>query len=502
MERTGEKKLLAAGFIWTLLLTTYSLWQICFNRAGWGDEFAFIDIAANYVAFGEWQAYNYMDVTWSLYTWLAVPWLKVFGISHVSVCGFNLLFYALSLMMMSYVLVRRGILHSQLGITVFFCALACSSNFMWTVASGRYDMCALFLSVLILERITADVKRERLTRWLLLTYMFLLMKTMVYTIPLLGFYGIMLLVFPPKGIARIDVFWRGMYCAIGAIVGFAANMIYNFTQHHLLYYFYNLFMHNSALAGYAEGSAVGFPQCYYESYAWILLSIVAMIMAFKKIKCISIQNIIFILAIPCLMVLAGRYAYYYRYLWIVPVCGLTAWTVQHIERRILRICVAIVAVGFCIFSCGRWVSNFIDRPFLAEQKRFVNFLTKCNLSIERGDILIMSEGAYYYSAISIGLKPWIRTADSLRHTVQSKVDALVESRIDNLWLKKMIVDFYWRYEEIPYPKLPESRAFVFTETKEEKDAFVVSFWQNGYEVEEIANDGEFSVLRVLKRIGQ
>ena len=100
---------IVTGVFLALAFTGYSFLQVNFNRAGWGDEFAFIDIAANYLTFGEWQAYNFTDV--------------IFGIGHVSACSFNLAWFFLALLVLSIILVRRGIIKSHIGMVVLYLAL-------------------------------------------------------------------------------------------------------------------------------------------------------------------------------------------------------------------------------------------------------------------------------------------------------------------------------------------------------------------------------------------
>lgn len=492
---------MATSIILALALVGYSFWQVNFNRAGWGDEFAFIDIAANYLTFGEWKAYNFMDVTWSLYVWLAVPWLAVFGIGHVAACSLNIVCLFFSLLTLTWFLLRRDIIKSHLGVAVFYFALWSNVNFMWTVASGRYDMCALFFSILLAERLSApDTQCETRTRWLLAICMFLLMKTMLYTIPLLGFYGIMLLVFPPSGVARAAIFKRGMCCAGGAALGFAANMAYNFSQHHLLYYFYNLFIHNAVVSGHLEGSAETFPGCYLSEPAIIAIIALAFAITFAtgKIKRLSVPHVVFVCLIPFLMIVAGRYAFYYHFIWLVPAAVFFAWASEQMEPIIARLGVVAVLCGSCGFTSIKWIVEHIERPFVAEQDKFVEFMTANSDKYVRGEPLILFEEEYYYPAYSLGLQPWRRRElDSLRYTTQSRIDGLLASRISNSKLRQMVLDFYNNHEKLPCQKLPDG-GLLIVKSEEQRAAFEdVLRWQN-YNVSVVASEGDLTLLRIEK----
>lgn len=472
-----------------------------FNRPGWGDEFAFIDIAANYLTFGEWQAYNFTDVTWSLYTWLAVPWLAIFGIGHVSACSLNLVWLFLSLLTLTIILFRRGIIKSHQGMVVLYLALWCNANFMWTVASGRYDMCALFLSILIADRLsTSDAQNAKTTRWLLALYMFVLMKTMVYTIPLLGFFGIMLLAFPPVGIARAEVFKRGVFCAFGATLGFAVNMAYNFSQHHLLYYFYNLFIHNAVISGHLEGSAETFPGCYIAEPYIIMLFMAGFVIALatRRLTLRIVPHLVFVMLIPLLMIVAGRCAFYYHFVWLVPTAVFFTWACEHLESHVARLGILVLLSGWCCFASARWITKHVDRPFVREQDMFVKFMIANKDKYERGEPLLFFEEDYYYPAYALGLQPWRRREfDSLRHTTQSRIEGLLAKKISNPWLRQMVEEFYDKHEKLPFPKLPE-RGLLITKTYESRKAYEDVLCEQGYKVEPIASDGELTLSRLDK----
>jgi len=497
---SSEKKCVAVGLCLSLIFGALTLIKGLHMHAGWGDEIAFVDIAANYVLFGEWISYNCMTTQESLYVWLLVPWILLFGVSRLSTCAFGVFLAIASVMAVVVFAVKRGLFRTVGSVVLFSVLLWGGGNFVWTVVDGRLDMLICLLSLLAVSLLLRESVDERITLVGLAIAAFFIIRVTLYTIPLLFFLGLLLLVIPPSGVSRKTVLIRGVSFAVGALLGYVVSQAFNFYHHRVLYQLYKTFMCNSHASGVLEGSAEVFPDCYWgEPFALsALLAAMIVIAASQYRGHVKWQYLFFVLAIPGLMVLAGRYAFYYHWLFYLPTAVVVAFALSCVSCGRVRAFILAVALVSFAWSQYHWFKDHAGRPFRHVQQNFEMIVGRHLGEMPHGADIILSSDAIYYSAFRHGWRPWMKVGKEIelcRATTSDNINALIAKKIKNKNLLSIVKSYISKYEITDYRKLPES-GFVYSHTLEHFKLVRDVMSELGYRVDVLEQKGECTLARV------
>lgn len=467
--------LFLGGILLSLVFGIYTICKLNFNSLGWVDEIGTADTAVNIVLHGKWFSHNWPYSYHPLHMWALIPWVKVFGISHVSVCSLNVMWAGLSCMLLVWIMVRRKVFTTYWQVLLFNLLYWFSANLSWTAMSGRIDCMVMFFTVcvvgLFMRKSVADNKGY-LVR--LGVAAFLLALTGIYTIPLFIVFWLVCVSRPFSQSSRSVIFRRGIVVGIGCFLAFGVVVAYYLYHQALFRYLYMTFCHCTTVSGVSIGSTVGYRECYFTEWHLLVALVVSGILCMMNKEVRHRTNWLFFaftLFIPPLMVAAGRYAWYYHWVFSIPVGLFLCWSLASLKfKSSVGFIMAIIAA--CSLNLQiNWFLNRISYHKSIPQKEFTELISRnkgrfCSCR----DIVVTCHWCYYPS-IEAGLNPWVRESQ-LAHTflctTSNRADGLTDKLFSNEEWRTLVKRILARLEKISSARFPEEGFLVAHDASAER----------------------------------
>lgn len=485
------------GIVLPMLFAVLSIVKLFYNHPGWADEFCLSDKAINVALYGDHLSTYWPETQVGIFYRMLALWLKVFGVSHVSVCSLEVLFAMLTCMMITHIAMRREIFTGWIQVLAFNLFFFGCANFVWTMLNGRYDMVVFFFSVLFCEALTRDSKTSLGYLCYLAICMFILKFIGTYSIPLLGFLGLWLLLFPQGNVTRRQMVLRGLVCTGALMLAIVTILILQFSHGTFFRYIYLLFHHCTTISGDHNGSTIGFPDCYFVEPIVLGVLLLATLVCYVKAR---IQTnwifVAFVVAIPGLMVLAGRYARYYHYLFCIPAGVVICWALGALNRKWIQLPIIACMGIFFVYIQVDWFYKTakVNQPYRAQQAEFVAFMKRNSSEFKAKDDLVSMANWFYYPTIQIGMRPWIKDINGLRgclHSTEGRMDGLLNEKIKDADLRQCLANLMARFERV-HPKLPKD-GFLFSHDVKILPKAIEVFKELGYSIEIVDQDGDFTL---------
>lgn len=445
----------------------------------WFDEIGTSDTAINLYNGNGWHS-NVWPYSYNfLHLFCLRGWVRIFGVSHRAICSMNLIFAGLAIGIVALNLHKLKIF--PLGSTIILVALLwfspdISSNF----ANGRIDGLCFLLSAVIffaLWRVVFDDVCRMCHKGLIIfvSCLFLFLCA-VYTIPLIViFYGMALfftIVFSSNRKVRVfECLKYGGLCAAAIILGLIACAIYQFHHHQLFRYLNTYISFNANLGGsvapLSDRVLGAYTMCMFSNFTYFLALCLAILnrrIFHKKVFVLFL----FVCLIPLFMVLAGRFAFYYRWIYAVPVVICFVYSLDWNNRRRYQVSqMLMLIVCFAVFAC-QWVDKVsLNCDRLVCRNRIETVLDSGLLGDIRGaDVLLMSpminkEGTEvaqipcYYPLVRQGAKvDMVTLEEQALIPPKEKFSAFIARYVHSSKVRSDILAVFDKYEH-KQPLIPE-----------------------------------------------
>ena len=346
-----------------------SLLPVCMALSGlssltpWIDEVMFIDTPMRYVRGAGWITHSWYSIANQepfmlyppLYSMILVPWMKAFGTSVFACRSLNVVITLFISWGLIRILQQLNLKMSIVQIFLLIVLIWCTNDMVFMYSNGRPDLMGAFFLVLIANEMIHTIKSGK-RKWSIFVLSALLMTTAIQTAVCLVL--LLLLSFLILDTYRKDIKCFVLLSVLGIFMGFIINCAFMTYHGHLVSFVVNIFSYSGSAKAIAAfilpmmSDCLGIDAVYYmgklskmgvESplymrfisaftrpayLALLIADIVFLFLHLKRIKkepCYIIVRSLFImtLAIPLLMVLAGRYESYYYWMAYLPLFILT-----------------------------------------------------------------------------------------------------------------------------------------------------------------------------------
>lgn len=367
-----------------------SILALNFTSVPWTDEIGTADTAINFVLYGRWNSDVWVYMYQPLHALLLICWLKIWGISHVSVCAMNVIIAFGATCLILKELLKRNLLTNFLSVAIFV------SLYWYFVphSNGRIDMLTLLLTTGMVVNL---VPFKGYTNYKKLgVYSFLLMASSIYSIPILLVGGVFLLLFYRRNrIERkilVRKFWV-VFCVFSCT--FLLVLVFFFIDHHPIKYLHQFISFN-ANAGKCNDSLIYRVLDAYKDIVPLILLAIGFFYALLKKNRILLVSSIFVFFIPFLMVLAGRYQLYYRWIFDVPVVAIFANVINSLKLSKLKFIFILVIFLYPSQLLYAYIKPSKQVQLKIEREQFV--LKNHKYFTPRMEVYAL-DGLFYYSLV-------------------------------------------------------------------------------------------------------
>jgi len=417
--------------------------------------------------------------------------VKLFGVSHQSVCGMNVLLVGLTGQYLLCLFRRRNLCSGYLNVCAFVVMFWFSSLF-WTLVDGRgrIDALVVLTTVVLLDELFTD--RMRFVR--LLAKSFLCMASGVYPVPL-----VLLLAaftFSRAEDRKLHV-KKTLVFLLGVFAAFATSCAIYAYEGQLIRFVHTYVSFNATLGAPKEPLLHRIVWAYRvtEAVWWVWAGIVVLLMLLRRSGRDLWLLLTFVALTPFFMVLAGRYTGAYRWMAYLPSAVLLAVALMRLRNPFVSLAALLtMGVWFGGFLSGVLGRNAQDAE---SDTRALRFAQRASSEGARASDVIIVDSLHYYAARNLGAYVWrpkLGTPLSPREKFVKVVRALpLSEAIRNRALE--VFDRIQREE----PGLPSSECVMLCRPDEDAKIVKDRLVAEGRTLTTVKDDGELQVLKVSAR---
>ena len=494
-----ERQLYYAGLGIALLFFFFFVLFIDYISFPWRDEIGTSDTAVNVALYGEWTSHVWKYSYNPLHAFLLIGWLKIWGVSHMAVCSFTVLLAFVGYFILLTILQKRGLLTGLVGILAFALLYWGGFRFADLITLGRTDLLVMIFTILVVNEVspTKDGGFYHVKRWPTLVYAFLLMGASIYSIPVLCCYCLVIYFINDDKAVRKELRWRYLYTIIGFALSFILVCLFFYAVHGLFKFINSYLSFNATINHDDQGRGLieRLTDAYsVDFYAIIVLTVAAVTLSLqKRLKDSSILAcLLFTLCIPMLMVFAGRYRFYYSWIFYVPVVVVAGYAFDRIQKKW-----ALATVLACVFISVLIRPIIMNQGFtekreqLAEIKKFVN---ESESYLHAGDNVLFNNSMFYYPLVDGRYTPW-QKYNGLQDIPQpeEKFKTFLENKVKDKDRREQMIGIFNQMEHSE-PYLPKT-GFFYTEGKDEYVHTINFMKEHGYSIEEITSDNDLALMK-------
>ena len=478
------------------------------------DEIYFADAPANLLLNGEWKSHIvYSQFLYQpLYAFVLIPWMLIFGVSHYSVCGLGVLFgfvTCIALLQACKTLCLISHPWQEYLLIVGFWAVNTFTDFE---TFGRPDNLGMLITLLIIYtflRYPNIASRNAL----LLGIMLILVG--VYEVPVFIFFFSLMMIFSYNNRKELTCWLRkGVYFASGILVGELLVCVFFFLNRYTSLMSYIQYTFMSSMNANAT-STNGVIDRMYETYTynWYITFIFVLFIVLLIVKKISYNKIItfFIISLPGLMTLAGRFVPYYSWIYYIPLCVLMVYTLRNYKKAACTF-ISLLVLSSVSYFVSQWFTTYgFQEATIGElnekKNKCSNYFEEKRNIISHFDNVVLSEEQLYYHVVNSGGEVWFQ----YRKNIDSKLefynyndmngylDSKLKRKSDDYINKPYIGTFlyFYRYRNPRQPYFPEQGICIYT-CEEEKTTSLAFLKHFGYNYNCLDDSGEFSIYQFNK----
>ena len=494
-----EQRLYYIGLGIALLFAIVYVACIDYISFPWRDEVGTSDTAVNVALYGEWTSHVWKYSYNPLHAFLLIGWLKIWGVSHITVCSFTVLLALVGYAVLLKILQKRELLTGFFSVVVFTLLYWGGFEFARLLTLGRTDLLVMIFTILVANELTPtkDGGFYRTSRWPALVYAFLLMGASIYSIPALCCYCLVVYITTNGKAVRKELRWRYLYAIIGFIVSFVLVCLFFYSVHGLFKFINSYLSFNATINHDDKGRGViaRLADAYsIDIYALAVLAVGVALMAVKK--CFknkqTLANVLFALCIPMLMVFAGRYRFYYSWIFYVPVVVIASYAVDKLQKKLATVSIMLVVALSLVMRPIVKSQEFSEKH--AELKRVERFFNESASYLKAGENVAFNNSMFYYPIVGKRCNPWHKYK-GLEDIPQpeEKFKVFIEKKFNDEGRRDQMLAIFNQMEQSE-PYLPES-GYFFTEGDEEYQKTIDFMQGHDYHIEKVISNDGFALLK-------
>jgi len=495
----NHKKMIMPYFIGFLFMIS-TVVRGRFVSFPWCDELTFLDSAVTFLRTGHWHSETFYLVNNPLSPLVTAFCTSLFGYSHSVVIGVGCFFAFLAMCAILLFLRKRQILVALPAQLLFVCLYWCGATFSSIMMNGRPDTMVLLMTVLLLDQMfPADGAPPKCLRVVL--FSFLLMLFAAYTLPLMVAFS-MLGIFIHS--SRRTVIRRTCSLVFGGILGWLTIALF-YAWHHELVRFVGFYASFNSITGEKFGSfwtrvVSGF---LFDKWALSLLigSVVIGAVFHRKITRRQVCVFVVVSLIPVLMVLCGRYQYYYSWLYYVPLCIFFAWMAERSCRWLPFVLAGLVVIFWSIRMMPseqclqRYAHSLNSEKFIAEHEDCFD---------GKVDVLVADDTVgdvdFYYPLLRRSIFPWFRGKVALSELPDAKkFEVGLSMFVKSERSRDEVLSRVMRFQNV-MPYLPPHGGLVLFVSNDNLAEVRPLIEHAGYALSFVASDGERSLYRMTAEV--
>ncbi len=481
-----EMKISTFTFFVVVFFAFLSMLILPYSTVPWIDEVGTSDAAISILQRGEFHSHVWPYSYNPLHLFTLIGWLSIVGVSHFTVCLFNIVLHVFASLYLVKVLRKREIVKDRLTILLLLSLLWGGYAFLNIILNGRIDILTLFTTLFLVDCLT----RKTCNVLLLCLSAFLSFGSAVYQLPPLIIGLGVLFLFPFSYLTRREIFKRGVFVGFSFGLAYVVILAFYYSNQSLLRFVNTYISFSATVSGKARAWGEEIGSAYMlEKEAIVLLGIVLLSYFFIKRfrQWIHLPTLCFVGVIPVVMVLAGRYVFYYSWIFYIPVIILFAFVYSRIEVKKIRLYLPILSFSFALFVCVFYVVR--AREAVSQFHNIEAFANSLDYSFT-GRNVVFTNNAFYYFIVNRNAIPWSRS-DYVDISPKEKYESFVRKVVKDKKMKEWLMNIFDKIQYVD-PTFPEE-GFLLTATNQEFDTIESQLKKEGYFVTQLSSDGEFKL---------
>ncbi len=382
----------------SLLVCLLYILFIDYISVPWCDEAGTVDTSINVLTKHKWFS-NVWPYSYNLlHAFLYVGWLKLWGISRVTICSMDIFFMFIASALLINILIKR-VKVENIVLLIAFVLLFLGSYHMFLIStSARIDPLAIIFAVLLADSIFQKKGYVKL-----FFYSFFLFASATYPLPLFGFF--LLFVIITNKNERLENIKKLFLVIAGTCSAFFLICLFYY-YHHFLYNYIGTFFYFSSTGYKGNFLRTLFDNYMYNPEALMILFLTAVLL-YRNSGSSDIKPYFwFVACIPLLMTLFGHYVPYYSWMLFVPAILFFFYLIRN-QQRSRCILVLFFSFMLAVFSITVKMSKYqtIRKDVTCFNQYFKN--------TESNDFVFVNNYHAYYSlfqknniyCINSGLEP-------------------------------------------------------------------------------------------------
>lgn len=381
------------------------------NMTPWVDEVMFTDTSMHYVNGKGWTTYAWYSVAKQepfllyppLYSMIMVLWMNVFGTTLTACRSMNLTMTLLIGWGIIRICMQLGTHLSKKQMCLFIMLLWCTEDMIYMYSNGRPDLLGAAILVWIVSEMICIIKNNK-KGWTVALLSALLAMSGIQAVVCL--YILVLLAYLMLKSHRESVKRVTVLTLFGTFIGFLLVCTFMACHGHLIAFIVNMLSYSNTLMNLAMISLPVLGDCLgidfslflekiannttdvpfysrimtiytHPSYVALLVVILFVFLSeHKKLKSCSLYVmmkllLVFVLSIPLLMNLAGRFPDYYYWMAYIPLFLLLVILVGFTESRISHLIIGLVL----LFISAKGLAHSILQDNYSMTKAFTSRCT-------------------------------------------------------------------------------------------------------------------------------
>ena len=492
-------KLRLVGAAAGVFFTAAFILSLDYHAFPWFDELATADTAANCALHTEWRSqvwqYSYCPLHLILLTW----WLSFFGVSHLSVCSFDVLLAGVGFFVLLDLLCSRRVLKTIASVLLFTLLYWCGWRFSEVVVLGRVDMLVLVCTVMLCRAFIYDGKDHGFLNWSVFLWAFLTMLSGIYSIPpLVVAWGAVVMLDRQN---RKRHLIRAGAAMAGFVAAFAVASLYYFHHRLMIQFVYSFFMSSTTLSGAKKDWLILLKDAYScDIMALVLTGCVAVAAILKKNRRLLLSALL-VGSIPLVMVAAGRYCFYYSWLFYLPVVVLVMMCIVRVWVKVGI--VAMIAV-FSVKMAVEADNMSSRRDIVKKAQMFINtnekeFAPGCDVVMVEPMVVDekINVKALYYPLVRLGVRLWnVEIPFDPQRTFEEHVRSGVSRLLGAGRRAEAVADVILKLDK-PYEKWPDE-GFLICRGDGLYEQVIPIFNRNGQRLKLIDRKGELVLAKFTR----
>ena len=452
------------GIYLSMILCVIGIITLNYMALPSGDEIGTADSAINFVLHGEWWSAVWIYTYHPLHNFILVPWLYIFGVSHVSVCALDIVIALIATIVGLKALKDRKLLNNPL-LAVAFVLL------IWGFIpyyNGRIDNLMMLFTIGMADYIIPSSELRRHEYRMLAFYTFMLTMTGIYTLPVMFLLCLCLVAFYWKNkTMRAILIKKSWIVFLSCLIAFILVCSFYLFNQRLLRFLQTYIRFNS---NFNKGMAnmrrhFSTSEMIINGYKniWpILFSLLGILYGGIKKNWNLFSLSVFVLLIPVTLSLVGHYVSYYYWLFSVSSIVILYYVLVTMGKKTAIVIIAFFSLCYYGYPIIRSFASSPSKPEKTAELK--GFLIK-NKQYLKDSIFVHFEAQidaplyYLLQEYPVKISGKVRF---LENYVDPKIvfKKTMESKISDSHTREVCMDIFYKIENTVEPPLDKGLIII------------------------------------------